>query len=452
MILLALACTGETDEVTSDSGPAQVDCPGVFLEVELVEPGTVALVRVESDEPVSVTVERVERVESGEPFTDLPPVSAEATEHVVTVRGLPLAATVELDIVAGECARTEIIETDAADWTFPYVTDVLDTGAVGDGGWFPLTLFTETGQYAVILGSDGTPVWWTTPAQLPTRTAVAHDRLGVLSNGIASSVVTDGFVQRHSWTGEVTEHVVPRHHTDFTERPDGTLGVLVYEVQEIEGRSFLASGIVEVSPDGEQRELWSAFDADEPKTWLHYAGPIVDAGGIEDLEEWMHINSISWSEDQRAYVVTEGNEGRLFRIAEDGTTDWVVGWDDDEVVPESRELVRGPHSAELQADGTVLVFNRGTREDLPEQCAYVTHLEIDTDAGVARQLDRYAVDDCFTVTFFGEARARADGMFVNYSSAGLVDLVDANGQVAHRLQTDLGAAFGYGDHIGSLYP
>ena len=413
-------------------------CEGVAeLDVAYQSDTTVVDVRVATLEEQVVEIVGVEV--DGDHYLDLPPASR-GLDHSMPLLGLPADRDVTVDVQVGACLETVEFHSGAPDTVFPYVTDPDEQGHLGDG-WFVVSTIIDGGGYASILATDGTPVWWTQVQFAPFRTLLDGD--AVLYNTQATAPWAPGEIVRHPLHGDAIERVaVQGAHTDFVLKPDGTLATLVWLVDEVDGRELVASGIVEVTPDGAETLVWSAFDALEPDLDRDYPAFASADPGAAQLEEWLHVNSLSWSEERQAYLVTTGSLhtpelDRLFRVEADGTTSAVVG----------PEPLASPHSARFLDDGTVLVFNRGAEG---EACAYVQTLAIDGDD--ATEVDRVVADGCARNLFLGEAQALdGDGTFINYSSAGVMQVLDADDRVALQIQTDLGAAFGYGEYRTSLY-
>ena len=455
MFVLLLACAGkDAPSVDSQDGAPDIQsCDAISqVEVEVLPARSVVLIHASTDEEAALSVPLVYAL--GSRSEDLPPDTAVGTEHSVMVLGLPSLADVQVDLALGDCVESVVFETEAVDWPLPYVTDVTETGGLGVGGWFPVTLYTEDLQYSAILASDGTPVWSIADEGLPLRTRMANDRASVFQNQQAWKVETDGYIASYPLDGSPrTVHTIPGHHTDFAEKDDGTLAVLVFDARNMGSRQILGSSVVEVAPDGTQTTIWSAFDALELDLGVEYTQS--QWGDVEwpQLEEWVHINSISYDAGRGKYLLTGGNHGMVIQVDEHGGTDWVVGPAESDAylhLDDPDSLAR-PHSATHLDGDRVLVFNRGEFTNV-DTCAWVSTYEIDVDAGTATVVDRYESDDCRVVSFFGEARpVREDELFVNYSSAGVLELVDGDGALAYQLQTGLGAAFGYGQYVESLY-
>ncbi|MCP4805440.1 MAG: hypothetical protein GY913_13820 [Proteobacteria bacterium] len=447
--LLLLACNkdGPTE---GDSGSVVQTCEA-FSEVEadVLPLGTVVVLRTETDTAGPVSVDRIQVGDAV--YTDRPSDTESGTAHEITVYGLPALTEIQVDLALDDCVQTVIFETGSPSETFPFITDALETGELGSGGWFPMTVFTEDVQYSAILASDGTPVWWRGHDLVLTRTALSVDRETILFNTIAGGYQGQGFITRlELGGGERAVYEVPGHHTDFVERPDGTVAALVYDIEEVDGSWYQASAVVEIAPDGTQTMLFRLFDQAVLDTGIGYPESTVHADGVDVMYEWMHLNSISWSESEQAYLLTEGNAARVMQVSADGELDWIVGHHVGEIHTELEDSVQAPHKAVRIDGGGVVVFNRGDRDSGAEQCAFVTTLEVD---GVgATETNRVTPEDCLKVTFLGEAQNLADDkLFVNYSSAGVLELLGEDLEPELRLTTNLGAAFGFGEYAESLY-
>lgn len=112
-------------------------------------------------------------------------------------------------------------------------------------------------------------------------------------------------------------------------------------------------------------------------------------------------------------------------------------------------LVRQPHSVQRIPEG-LLVFNRGDPAD-PDTCSQATEIRIDELRGTAERVDFYASERCLLVVFLGSAlRLPGGNMLVSWTSAGQIDEVTPDGALAWRVNTNVGAAFGFAERVPAL--
>ena len=79
-------------------------------------------------------------------------------------------------------------------------------------------------------------------------------------------------------------------------------------------------------------------------------------------------------------------------------------------------------------------------------------MQLDTPTSEARQTWSYESEDCLHVYYLGESHPLDNGnMLIVWSTSGRIDQVTAAGQSVWRIEADLGAGFGFVDHVASLY-
>lgn len=380
----------------------------------------------------------------------------------IAVLGLPSNQQVNLrleTVVDGEtrCSPTQAVTTGSLGLTDPTLTTLV-ADAVSPG-FTAVAMLGDGRAAATILDQRGRFVW-AQPAVGLSRARFSRDRLAVLYNTNPSSWDAMGTLVRQPLNGDPgTTFQVPTAHTDFVELPDGTLAVLGGEMREYEGgsRRILGQTVIEVAPDGTTRQAWSVFDHFEPDLDHNFEPGPLDDGLSPALEDWSHLNGLSYDEASGDYVISSSfNHGVLRVDRESAALVWslsqVTAPTDFTVVSEVDELAM-PHSAQLVAEDRVLVFNRGhLQPGGTGDCSWVTELQLDTIAATATPVWHWSSDDCVTVGFLGQAHRLPDGHTLTFwSSAGRITETDASGQLVWQVDMPLGTAFGFGDRVDSLY-
>jgi hypothetical protein len=327
-------------------------------------------------------------------------------------------------------------------------------------GFVALALMTEFKRMAVIYETrTGAPVWiWAIPDALDDlspiyRVHIRQDGGGVLLN-VHESPDTPGGLFRVDWDGAWSFVAVPGATRDFFELEDGTVAMLSAQVRTTENPLFVdettvrGDRIIEIQPDGSQREVWNIFD-DFP----HHLGETVIVEG-QDIRhtEWAHTNGITHDPVQDDYLLSLPGISAILRVQRGtGELVWTLQNDGGDFTTSglSEDLIANPHSVQVLEDGSVLVFNRRK----PGECSDVTEIGLDLDDATARPVWSMDSDPCLVVTFLGEAHRLDDGdTVVVWSSAGQLDILGPEGELRWRLALDLGAGFGFVDHATVLGP
>jgi hypothetical protein len=238
----------------------------------------------------------------------------------------------------------------------------------------------------------------------------------------------------------------PRSHTDFTPLPDGGVAMLGWDLRSYGDRNILGDTIL-VRPAGSDPEadplvLWSVFDIFEPDLARdHHSDTMF---GIEDVEDWSHVNSIWYEAADDAFYVTISNLNAVARVDRaTGHTDWVlVEGEESAFASVEPRIIDAPHSVQPTEDG-VLVFNR-TSAGVAETCSGPDELGLDWDGSAASRVWDWSSDSCRQVGFLGNSQRIPTGLtLTSWSVLGVLDEVDQDGVSDWRLSMGLGAAFGF---------
>ena len=325
------------------------------------------------------------------------------------------------------------------------------TPGVGPGG-FLITSMAFSPSAAVILDEDGDYVWWHWAHDRDyslTRALLTHDRQSVVYSQWINPEDSDEFMEvarlrrvaiDGSW--EETLPVVGVHH-DFTELEDGTLAVIAYDVREIDGVEVRGDHIVELAPDGTQTEIWSVWNE------LQYDPGSDDSDGPRT---WTHANALDFDAGEGAYYLSIPTLDTIVKIDRaSGQSLWMMGAVGDDFWLEDGgvEFFARQHQLQALPDG-IVVFDNGRGDDLTSR---VIEYGWDGGGGLTEPVWEYVQDPPLFCTALGDVHRFGDGStLVVWSTAGLMEIVDPQGELAWQLGAELGGVFGFVTWLEDLSP
>ncbi len=371
--------------------------------------------------------------------------------HELLIVGVPPRTVAEVAVIEdGAAGGSAVLETPALPSWAPDLDVAVDDPALQASGLTLVPLVLDAPAGVLLIDGRGRPVWAWPPVdgtELATRARLSLDGRHILFNAAAPNADDPGLIQRVSLADGTAETVMINGlHLDFAEYTDGGYLGLSWEIRELEGRRILADTVVERDPSGAERVVWSAWDWFEPD--LTRAWPRSYPADL-DVEDWTHINGLSYDPVEDAvYLTMTFNNGVAKLDRASGELLWVVADQYGNVRPTTPGLVELPHSAERTDTGDVLVFNRGDLSDVSTGSAWVVEIDVDTSAGTASEIWSYEPPDPLVVGFLGSAARLDNGnTLISWSSAGRLEEVTADGEVALQLGTALGSAFGFASRI-----
>ena len=225
---------------------------------------------------------------------------------------------------------------------------------------------------------------------------------------------------------------------DFVQASDGTVTAIVQETREVDGYQVWADRLVEVTREGDQTEIWNAWDAMEMPTVT------------EDLD-WTHANAINFDEEEDAYYVGMTNLSTIFKIDRStGEIIWQLGGESsDFAFSADSEQLTFHHNFDI-AEGLLTIFVNG--EETENETSRVVQYEIDEDAMIVSETWRYISETPPWIYALGDASMINEATLnVTFSTAGYIEQVEGN-TVTWSLQAPLAVVFGYTQHTESLYP
>ena len=362
----------------------------------------------------------------------------------------------------GETLQSEVteFEIEAAPSSLPDVDlEVFDEDAASDG--FLITPIFTSPAAPVIIDTDGDYVWWYIPDNSEevnySRVELSPDGQSVLAwtlnvsiggggggggGGAQTATGGDQALLEISWDGtDVVNTHIPDGHHDMVALPDGTLAYLEFDVREDDGEQFEGDQIVELAPDGTSTVIWSFWDDFDPS----------EGTGDSPGQTWSHANALDYVEAEDAYYVGSlGFQGIIKIDRVSGTPEWVLGgrYSDFTEPDLGTTLYEFQHQFDRVDEG-ILVFDNGDQDRYASQAV---EYQLDESTQIAELVWSYAPDpSVFSFSLGSVQRLDSGNTYVTFSNQGLIDEVDANGELLWRLKMSLGGAVGYATWLESLY-
>jgi hypothetical protein len=296
----------------------------------------------------------------------------------------------------------------------------------------------STNAWAVIIGPDGEYRWWWNAPEtiMMTRVRLSADRrwiyhLSALPLDPENPILN---LYRVSITGEEYEAIsdVEDPHHDFVLLSDNTIAVLEHDYRTIDGTLIRGDRLVEITPTGERRVVWSAWDH------INFDGQF-----NETYLDWIHANALDYIAAEDAYYISLSALGSIWKIdRQSGTVLQKIGGDVGSYQMESGEidLFRRQHQFE-PTDLGVLVFDNGSIEELSSR---IIEYHLDLESDIASEHWSYQTEPPLYCPGLGDVSRLENGHTrVTWGSAGQIDEVDQQGELIWRINTDLGGILGY---------
>lgn len=436
MIVLFLGCAGPD----GTNGPTDL----------VIAPGAIPPTLQATWTSTEATLATVEASFDGETlrFTE----EEAGTTHSVNLLGVPAQTAVDVRVVVDDVVVAEGSATSGGlpAWVpdFDFVADVPDSA---QPGLTAVPIFVGLGGGVVFVDERGRTVWAYPPEddahELAFRARMSLDGKHALFNGQAATDDGPGKIVKVALDGSTaTSAQVTSGHTDFVEyTPDGYVA-LGWEIREVAGRKILGDTLVERSPEGVERVVWTTWDWFEPDMSQTY--PNLYAAD-PDVEDWTHVNGLHYDPIEDAlYVTMTFNNGVAKIDRASGEMVWVISATDGDFTLANPDLLQLPHSVQLLENGNLLVFNRGQMGS-PDGYSRVDELVVDDDAHTVSSAWTYSDPDRLLVSFLGSAeRLENENTLISWTSAGKLTEVTQDGAVAWQISTSIGAGFGF----SSRYP
>jgi hypothetical protein len=298
----------------------------------------------------------------------------------------------------------------------------------------------------LILDPDGDIVWYHRDDReldfYRARLSVDGKSLIYNAASVSGDPADNSELVRVALDGSESDSIaVPLLAHDFVEHPDGTLAAIVVEYRDTDDGELRGDKIVEISPDGEQTDVFSVWDCFDPAEWP----------GDQPEHGWTFANALDYDPAEDAYYLGMRSFSSIAKIDRaSGECEWVLG-----LYASTFEFARGSerflhqHQFHVRGDRILILDNEGSSENESRVLEY----ELDFDAMVATQVWSYKSDPTVFTFVLGEPTRFDDGStFVNWSSAGQLELVNPEGESVWKLNSPAGFAFGFNTLAQSLYP
>ena len=377
---------------------------------------------------------------------------AASTKHSVNLLGVPAQTQVDVRVLVDDAVVAEGSATSSGlpAWV-PDFDFVADAPEAAQPGLTFVPIFIELGGGVVFVDERGRSVWAYPPEddahELVFRARMSLDGKHALFNGQALSEDGPGKIFKIALDGSTsTTAQITSGHTDFVEyTPDGYVAI-GWEIREIDGRKILGDTLVERSPEGVERVVWSTWDWFEPDLTQSYPNLYV---ADPEVEDWTHVNGLHYDPIEDALYATMTFDNGVAKIDRaSGELIWVLSQTDGDFTLENPDLLQLPHSVQLLENGNLLVFNRGQLGSV-DGYSHADELAVDEDARTVRSVWSYADPERLLVAFLGSAeRLENDNTLISWTSAGKLNEVTQDGAVAWQISTSIGAGFGF----SSRYP
>jgi hypothetical protein len=433
---LAAGCSDD------DGGAASVTNVSAVVSDDI---STVVHVRWTTETP---SIGYVEYGPSEELGLTTPLESDETTEHSMTLLGLTADTVYHYRVVTWEgggagASDVNSIRTGDLPLGMPRLT------LTGDGhDLFTIVPILGQKTAVTILDPRGEIVWYhSDDRELDFyRARISRDGKSVLYNAasVSGDPAENSELVRVALDGSETSSIaVPLLAHDFVEHEDGTLAAIAVEYRDFEGLDVPLQGnkIVEISPDGDQTTIWSAWDCFDP----------AEVQGDDFERGWTFANALDYDASEDAYYLGMRNFSSIAKIDRaSGECEWVLGLNASTFTfaPGSARFLH-QHQFQVRGNRILVMDNDGSIENESRVLEY----ELDFENDVATEVWRYTSDPTVYAFVLGEPTRLDDGgVFVNWSAAGQMERLDPQGSSIWKLITQAGYVFGFNTLAESLYP
>jgi hypothetical protein len=374
-----------------------------------------------------------------------PTESTPTTTHVAALLGLTAETLCYYRVVTTDGSATvagevESIQTGSLPVGLP---PLILTGAGQPG--FVVAPVLGSKNWVVALDSQGKIVWYHTDDRKLDfyRARLSVDGKSVLYNAarISGSPAENSELVRVALDGSGSTSVpIPLLAHDFVEHPNGTLAAIVFEDRDVGGATVRGDKIVEVTPDGMQRTVWSSWDCFDP----------VATPGDDPELGWTFANALDYDVAADCYYLGMRNLSTITKInRQTRACEWKLG-----LFASTFTFAQGSarflhqHQFQVRGDRIVLMDNDGAGGHQSRVLEY----QLDFEQKVAKQVGSYVANPSVYTFVFGEPQRFDDGStFINWGAAGQLERVDPAGTSIWKLNTGSGFVFGFHTLADSLY-
>lgn len=293
------------------------------------------------------------------------------------------------------------------------------------------------------------------PEQLPVEMERERDGDGFVYNSFSSNYSVDAStLQRMDFEGNATwQHDTTMGHHAFTQLPDGAIAWLGLDVREWshpeldETWDVVGDTIEVMDSSGERHTIFTTWDWLEPVYSPEWETNFYGLG-----KDWTHANALRWSEDRGTLTISLRNIDAVVELEID-TDSWQatpvrqLGGEPECSTVDPVELYQVPrvggvgidhlHDPSWTEDGEMLAMVQGNDETL------AVSWSLDHEEHSLVETWNHGEDQGLESLFLGMARDLPNGnRVVVYSSAGVIQEVTPEGEVAWELVGSAGALFG----------
>ena len=402
----------------------------------------------------TTTVPTTGYVEYGTSAADLgarTPLEATATSaHAVSLLGLTADTVTFFRVVtaegnaAGASSAVQSIRTGDLPVGLPALTQT-GSGSLGVG--FIVVPLLGTKRAVVILNGHGDIVWYhTDERELDSyRARLSVDGVSLVYNAakISGEPSPDSALVRVALDGSQSTAIpIPLLAHDFVEHPDGTLGALAFEDRDLNGTRVRGNKIVEVAPGGAQSTVWTSWNCFDP----------TKDPGDDPQQGWTFANALDYDPAEQAYYVGLRNFSSIAKVDRaTGSCKWVLGlYGATFTIASGSARFLHQHQFQVRGNRILIMDNDGGRGAIDQ--SRLLEYQLDYDTLQATQTWTYLSNPPVYTFVLGEPiRLDDGGVFVNWSTAGQMERLDATGAQIWKLNTGAGFAFGFQTLANSLY-
>jgi hypothetical protein len=334
---------------------------------------------------------------------------------------------------------------------FPsYTAQVL--GPTQAGYYLTTPAPSEHTGYVTLFNSEGVPVWWYHPREgvpIDADLDPNGDLSWALETGGESFFGLPGrvHVEQRDLDGDLLNTLeTTGTPTDFHEAwplANGNFLIDSYVPQThvlvpfVGERDVLDASFQEVEPDGHAAYVWNSSGHLDPLDSLRYWYMFFPYPGLsEDVWDWQHINAVM--PYKSGYLVSLRNNGAVYYIdAATGEVVWKLGGTS---TSRSLKIVGDPdgtsefgsqHDVRVWPDGTISVFDNGTRNLLPPR---VLRFSIDEATDTATLIQSFSNPSIHFSICCGSARLLPAGNWVvSWGSTRYIEELEPGGTPTFRL-------------------
>ncbi|MBK8977274.1 MAG: aryl-sulfate sulfotransferase [Planctomycetes bacterium] len=224
-------------------------------------------------------------------------------------------------------------------------------------------------QMLALVNLRGEVVWWYEGADFPglfMAPTVLDDGSGILvifAGGQIQAQRLTGRVVRLGWDGAIEyltpETVVAHHECDVL--PDGRYAYLGFTWREFEGNVIEGDTINIIDPvTGDLQWSWDIFDHITPIDWPTPEQTALGFSGYGG--DWSHSNGFDWDPTNSVFWLSVRHFDALLGVHyPTGEVRYILGYSALPGLPGigGPDLMRHQHAPEVQADGSILLWDNG---------------------------------------------------------------------------------------------